>query len=68
VTRNDDDNNNNMRLETFVVGFTIGSRGEVPGRRKPVTREQHNSIQFNLLFLCAASTAKRPITDTAQQQ
>jgi hypothetical protein len=23
-------------------------------------------IQFNSLFLCAASTAKRPITDTAQ--
>jgi hypothetical protein len=23
-------------------GFTIGSRGEVPGERKPVTREQHD--------------------------
>jgi hypothetical protein len=22
-----------------VVGFTIGSRGEVPGKRKPVIRE-----------------------------
>jgi hypothetical protein len=57
-----------MGLETFVVGFTIGSRGEVSGRRKPVIREQqHNSIQFSFLFLCAASTAKMPITDTAQQ-
>jgi hypothetical protein len=26
----------------------------------------NNSIQFNYLFLCAASTAKSPITDTAQ--
>jgi hypothetical protein len=25
-----------------VVGFTTGSRGEVPGKRKPVIREQHD--------------------------
>jgi hypothetical protein len=26
----------------------------------------NNSVKFNSLFLCAASTVKRPITDTAQ--
>jgi hypothetical protein len=26
-----------------VVGFTTGSRGEVPGKRKPVIREHNNN-------------------------
>jgi hypothetical protein len=26
-----------------VVGFTTGSRGEVPGKIKPVIRKQHNN-------------------------
>jgi hypothetical protein len=26
-----------------VVGFTTGSRGEAPGKRKPVTREHNNN-------------------------
>jgi hypothetical protein len=31
-----------------VVGFTVGSRGEVPGKRKPVIREQqHNNNNSN---------------------
>jgi hypothetical protein len=31
------------------VGFTIGSRGKVPGKRKPVIREQqqHNNNNNN---------------------
>jgi hypothetical protein len=34
-----------------VVGFTIGSRGEVPRKRKPVIKEQlHNNNRFNSLF------------------
>jgi hypothetical protein len=28
-----------------VVGFTTGSRGEVPGKRKPVIREHNNQKQ-----------------------
>jgi hypothetical protein len=28
-----------------VVGFTIGSRGEVPGKIKPVIREQQQQQQ-----------------------
>jgi hypothetical protein len=33
-----------------VVGFTIGSRGEVPGKRKPVIREHDDDdfISFHL--------------------
>jgi hypothetical protein len=34
----------------------------------PVTAMDNNSIQFNSLFLCAESTATRPITDTAQHR
>jgi hypothetical protein len=30
-----------------VVGFTTGSRGEVPGKRKPVIREQQQSNNNN---------------------
>jgi hypothetical protein len=30
-----------------VVGFTTGSRGEVPGKRKPVIREQHDNNDKN---------------------
>jgi hypothetical protein len=29
------------------VGFTTGSRGEVPGKRKPVTREHSNNNNNN---------------------
>jgi hypothetical protein len=28
-----------LKLESSVVGFTISSRGEVSGKRKPVIRE-----------------------------
>jgi hypothetical protein len=28
-----------------VLGFTLGSRGEVPGKRKPVTIEQRQQQQ-----------------------
>jgi hypothetical protein len=30
-----------------VVGFTTGSRGAVPGKRKPVIREQHDDDDDN---------------------
>jgi hypothetical protein len=30
-----------------VVGFTTGSRGEVPGKRKHLIREQHNNNNNN---------------------
>jgi hypothetical protein len=29
------------------VGFTIGSRGEVPGKRKPMIRENNNNNNNN---------------------
>jgi hypothetical protein len=32
-----------------------------------ILQNNNNLIQCISLFLCAASTAKRPITDTAQQ-
>jgi hypothetical protein len=31
-----------MKIETWVVGCTIGSRREVAGERKPVIREDDN--------------------------
>jgi hypothetical protein len=31
-----------LRLEALVVGFTTGSRAEVPGKRKPVIKEHNN--------------------------
>jgi hypothetical protein len=33
VTRNDDDDDNNNN-NNAVVGFTTGSRGEVPGKKE----------------------------------
>jgi hypothetical protein len=30
-----------------VVGFTTGSRGEVPGERKPVTRNDYDDDNNN---------------------
>jgi hypothetical protein len=29
------------------VGFTVGSRGEVPGKRKNAIRERHNNNNNN---------------------
>jgi hypothetical protein len=34
-----------------LKGFTIDSRGEVPGKRKPVIREQHNNV---ILKVCVS--------------
>jgi hypothetical protein len=47
------------------VGFTTGSRGEVPGKKDNL-RQEMMMIIIQLFILCAESTAKRPITDTAQ--
>jgi hypothetical protein len=59
-----------------VVGFTTGSRGEVPGKRKPMIREHddndkiinHNNNNNNnnnsIIYFSAASTAKWTIIDT----
>jgi hypothetical protein len=50
-----------------VVGFTIDYRGEMPGKRKPAIREQHNNDvdddnnnnnnSINL-FMCLTTTIK----------
>jgi hypothetical protein len=49
-----------------VLGFTIGLRGKVPGKRKPVIREHDDdddddSVQFNssiqfFIFMCCISS------------
>jgi hypothetical protein len=36
----------NQKLESRVVGFTIGSRGKVPGQTCEKKRRSNNSIQF----------------------
>jgi hypothetical protein len=42
------------------VGFTIGSRGEVPGKLKTCGKgNNNNSIQFNyLLLVCCINSQK----------
>jgi hypothetical protein len=58
-----------------VVGFTTGSRAEVPGKRKPVIREHdgddnddngkiNNNNNNSIIYFNAASTAKWTIIDT----
>jgi hypothetical protein len=49
------------------VGFAIDSRGGVLEKNCDKRTKINNIIKFISLFSCAASTAKRPITDTAQQ-
>jgi hypothetical protein len=50
-----------------VVGSPLAEEERYQGKEN--LRKENNIIQFNFLFyfiLCAASTAKGPITDTAQ--
>jgi hypothetical protein len=43
-----------------VVGFTTGSRGEVPGTRKSVIREQQNTIIIIIIhFLACGESSLR---------
>jgi hypothetical protein len=34
INNNNNNNNNKLRLEAWVVRFTTGSRGEVPGKKE----------------------------------
>jgi hypothetical protein len=54
-----------------VVGFTIGSRGKVPGKtcEKRRNNNNFNSIQFNsiLYFNVLTQQLQEPITESAQE-
>jgi hypothetical protein len=41
-------NNNNNNLRLGVVEFTMGSRGEIPGKRKPVIKEHDHDDDDNI--------------------
>jgi hypothetical protein len=53
-----------------VVGFTTGSRGEVPEKtcEKRINGNNNNSIQFNsiLYFNVLTQQLQEPITESAQ--
>jgi len=42
-----------MKIEVGVVGRTIGSRGEVPGERKPVIDDDDDDGGGGDLFHCS---------------
>jgi hypothetical protein len=46
------DNAHNKELELWVVGCTTGSRGEVPGERKPMIRDDDNNNHLYTFHTC----------------
>jgi hypothetical protein len=52
-----------MQAKAVTSGWQIGGKVSCNNNN---TNNNNNNNNFNSLFLCAASTAKRPITDTAQ--
>jgi hypothetical protein len=51
-----------VKHEPSVVGCTIGSRGEVPGKRKPVIRDDDMMMMMMMMIIIIITTTTTVVT------